>query len=175
MIIRLLAKLSEVEIQPHGKMVYDPEVATKKGFQFLGILSPDLQRLGTLLDQQRALRNTERQAFENRMKEVQESSSLSKHEKAEILSKEIPDRLTVLNGLEDAIQVLEEIFNLELSYELKLESEKDTRGLILIIFTNWEVAVKPIGGNDNLREPSQDPPKERSTRRAHIHGKRGEA
>jgi hypothetical protein len=186
MILEILEKLNEVEVKPHGNELFDPEVAAKNGFVYVGTLSPRLQRLGTLIDEQKKLRLTELKAFENRKKEVRESQSLTAPQKIEIVSVEFPSRLMILAKLELTVALLMEIFDLEISSEpLKMEPKEGAVALVLKIFSGWEVAVKLVGEIKSPDEPSQDNSEE-TTPRSHVHthgknktyhfgGKHGEA
>jgi hypothetical protein len=171
MILGILERLSEVEIKPHSDELYDAVAAAKEGFVYVGTLSPRLQRLGTLIDEQKKLRLTELKAFENRKKEVRESQSLTAPQKLEIVSTEFPSRLMAIAKLELTIALLMEIFDLEIpSEELKLEPKEGTVELVLKIFRDLEVAVKPVEKTKSLSEPLQDGPKG-EPRHIHSHGK----
>lgn len=171
MILELLKNLKGVEIEPHGEEVFDPEAAVQEGFELLGTLSPDLQRLGTLLNQQRKRLAFEFEAYKSRKKEASESASLSMEERLKIVEKELPSRLTELEWLNICISYLHKLFEVEMSQELKSRYEEPTV-FLRKVFKGWEVAVKPISDIRYLRQPLQDNTKaEETPRHAHAYGK----
>jgi hypothetical protein len=174
-LLDMLKKLDEVEIQPYGSEVYTPEGAAEQGFRYICTLSPQLQKLGTLLNQKSRLQNTEREAFKSRTKEIEESRNLTIPQKLDLITKELPSRLEAIARLEMLVGLLRKVFNFEMACEIEYEPKAEVpTTLELKIFRDWEVAVKEIGDVRDLRGPSPEKPVEEAPRRRGQHSHRQE-
>lgn len=158
MILKLLEELAGLEIQPYNDVPYDAQTVEDQGFQYVGTLSPRIQRLGTLILRERKVFAEEFDAFEQREKEVKESNFLTSAEKINIATKELPQRLGALAERNEALEILGRVFGFEVASELLMNEKRVifSKMFSLRIFSGWEVVIIPFPKN----QPS---PKERTT------------
>ena len=160
------------DIKPHNNKVYDPEVATKEGFMYLGTLSPELQCFGTLLDQQKKLLKDEVRALMDRQREMKESQSVTLAQRVNFINKELPDRSEKIIQLKIEASLMDTIFLHEMISEMNFEpTEVIPSKLKWLVFSGWEVAVRPVTEEDEMVTESESPEEhhEEKEHRGYIH------